>query len=65
LLNKYQKETTPIRASIIYTWEQPAAVMLSIIFIKEILTGIQMLGGIIMIAGILFSEIYGYYRKNN
>lgn len=65
LLNKYQKETTPIKASIIYTWEQPAAVMLSIIFIKEILTGIQMLGGIIMIAGILFSEIYGYYRKNN
>ncbi len=62
LLNKYQKETTPVRASIIYTWEQPAAVMLSILFIKENFNFLQLAGGAIMIAGILYSETYEFIR---
>ena len=62
LLNRYQKETTPIRAGIIYTWEQPAAVMLSVIFINEHFSPWQFIGGGIMIAGILFSETYGYFK---
>lgn len=62
LLNRYQKETTPIRASIIYTWEQPAAVMLAVITINEHFSPWQFVGGAIMVAGILFSETYGYFR---
>ncbi len=65
LLNRYQKETTPVRASIIYTWEQPAAVLLAIIFINERFSPLQFIGGGIMIAGILFSETYGYFKKNS
>ncbi len=61
LLNKYQKETTPIRASIIYTWEQPAAVMLSVITINEHFSPWQFIGGGIMVIGILFSETYEYF----
>lgn len=62
LLNDYQKMTTPIRASIIYTWEQPAAVMLSVIFINEQLNFLQVIGGVLMIAGILFSETFEYFK---
>lgn len=62
LLNKYQKETTPVRASIIYTWEQPAAVMLSVITINEHFSPWQFIGGGIMVIGILFSETYEYFK---
>ncbi len=62
LLNKYQKETTPIRASIIYTWEQPAAVMLAVITINEHFSPWQFIGGGIMVIGILFSETYEYFK---
>jgi len=64
LLNRFQKETTPIRASIIYTWEQPAAVMLSVLTIHEHFSPWQFVGGGIMVAGILFSETYGYFRND-
>jgi len=63
LLNRYQKETTPIRASIIYTWEQPAAVTLSIIFINERFNSLQIVGGTLMVIGILFSETFGYFKQ--
>lgn len=63
LLNRFQKETTPIRASIIYTWEQPAAVALSIIFIKESFNTLQIAGGVLMVIGILFSETFGYFKQ--
>jgi drug/metabolite transporter (DMT)-like permease len=61
--NHYQKYTTPIRASIIFTWEQPAAVMLAIIFLGEKFGAVQIIGGALMIAGILFSETFDYFRK--
>jgi drug/metabolite transporter (DMT)-like permease len=63
LLNRYQKETTPVRASIIYTWEQPAAVALSIIFINEHFNFMQIVGGTLMVAGILFSETFSYFKN--
>lgn len=62
LLNKYQRETTPVRASIIYTWEQPAAVILSVVFIKEQFNNLQIAGGAIMILGMLYSETFEYFR---
>jgi len=61
--NKYQKFTTPIRATLVLTWEQPAAVFFSIILINEKFTSLQILGGIIMIMGILFSETFEYIKK--
>jgi len=61
--NHYQKYTTPIRASIIFTWEQPAAVMLAIFFLGEKFGSIQIIGGVLMIAVILYSESFEYIRK--
>jgi len=62
--NRYQKFTTPIRASIIFTWEQPAAVILAIIFLSEKFGAIQMIGGALMVGGILFSESYEYIKTS-
>ena len=63
LLNRFQKQTTPIRASIIYTWEQPAAVMLAVLTIGEHFSPWQLIGGALMILGILFSETYEFFRN--
>jgi len=60
--NRYQRFTTPVRASIIFTWEQPAAVTLAIIFLGEKFGTMQIIGGFLMVAGILFSETYEYFK---
>lgn len=62
--NHFQKYTTPIRTSIIFTWEQPAAVILSIIFLKEKFNTVQMIGGALMVGGILFSETFEYFKTS-
>jgi drug/metabolite transporter (DMT)-like permease len=61
--NKYQKETSPVRAAIIFTFEQPSAVFFGIIFLKDIFTPFQIIGGVLMIGGILFSETFEYIKK--
>lgn len=61
--NKYQKETTPVRAAILITFEQPAAVLFAIIFLKDEFILIQIIGGILMIGGILFSETFEYIKN--
>lgn len=62
--NYYQKYTTPIRTSIIFTWEQPAAVILAIIFLGEKFNTVQMIGGGLMVGGILFSETFEYFKTS-
>jgi drug/metabolite transporter (DMT)-like permease len=61
--NKWQKETTPIRAAILITFEQPAAVIFAIIFLKDVFSVLQIIGGVLMITGILFSETFEYIKK--
>jgi drug/metabolite transporter (DMT)-like permease len=61
--NKYQKETTPIRAALLITFEQPAAVIFAIIFMKDEFTLLQLIGGILMVGGILFSETFEYIKN--
>jgi drug/metabolite transporter (DMT)-like permease len=61
--NKYQKETTPIRAALLITFEQPAAVIFAVIFLKDLFSLLQIIGGVLMITGILFSETFEYIKK--
>ncbi len=67
--NKYQKDTSPIRAALIFTIEQPAAVILAIIILKDEFISFQIIGVLLMISGILFSETFEYiktaYFKNS
>lgn len=60
--NKYQKETTPIRAGLLFSFEQPGAVILAVIFLHDYFDLMQIIGGIMMIAGIVFSESYEYIK---
>ena len=61
--NKWQKETTPIRAALLITFEQPSAVIFAIIFLKDVFSLLQIVGGVLMITGILFSETFEYIKK--
>lgn len=60
--NKYQRFTTPIRATLVLMWEPPAAVLFSIILLNEKFSALQIIGGIIMVAGIIFSETFEYIK---
>lgn len=62
--NKYQKDTTPIRAALIFTIEQPAAVILAIIVLNDELAAFQIIGVLLMISGILFSETFEYIKAS-
>ncbi len=61
--NKYQKETAPVRAAIIFTFEQPSAVLFAIIFLKDAFLLLQIIGAVLMISGILFSETFEYIKS--
>ncbi|MBI5646070.1 MAG: DMT family transporter [Ignavibacteriae bacterium] len=56
VLSKYQRETTPTRAALIYTMEPVMAAAIAALFIGERLEGETALGGAIMLAGLLTSE---------
>lgn len=60
--NKFQKFTSPIRATLVLAWETPAAVILSILFVNESFKFIQISGAVLMIFGILFSESFDFVR---
>ncbi len=61
--NKYQKDTSPIRAALLFSVEQPAAVILAVIFLKDDFQTLHIIGGILMIGGILFSETFEYIKN--
>ncbi|MBV6477776.1 MAG: hypothetical protein HGGPFJEG_00520 [Ignavibacteria bacterium] len=62
LMTKYQKQTTPLRAGIIYNMESIFAVFFSYIILKEVLNLSQVTGALIMAAGLLVSEFYGLIK---
>lgn len=62
LISRYQRETTPLRASIIYNMEAVSAVFFSFIILGEVLNFNQMTGAFIMIAGLVISEFYIYLK---
>lgn len=60
LITKYQKETTPVRAALLITFEQPAAVIMAVIFLHDSFNFMQIVGGVLMLGGIVFTEVYEY-----
>ena len=55
----YQRDTTPTRAALIFTLEPVWTALLGFIFLNEVLGVKGLLGGGLIIAGILFSELAG------
>jgi drug/metabolite transporter (DMT)-like permease len=57
LQTKYQKDTTPTRAAVIFTMEPVFAVILAAIFLGEHLGFLGIIGGGLIITGVLVSEL--------
>lgn len=62
LMTKYQSQTTPLRAGIIYNMESLFAVFFAFFLIGEILNLNQIIGAVIMLTGLLISEFYGFIK---
>ncbi|MBR9978832.1 MAG: EamA family transporter [Bacteroidetes bacterium] len=56
--SKYQRETTPTKAAIIFTMEPVFAALIAMMLLSELMSGVELLGAMIMLAGLLFSELY-------
>lgn len=64
LMNRFQKDTTPVRAVIIYALEPVFAVVLGYLFLNEYIGWKELAGGAIILTGVLFSEIWGLFAGN-
>jgi drug/metabolite transporter (DMT)-like permease len=60
---KFQKETTPTRAALIFSLEPVIAATLAYIVLDERLGWLGALGGVIIIAGVLISEFSDSFKK--
>jgi len=63
LAMKFQKYTTPVRAGLIYSLEQIFAVFFAFLILNEMMRKAQIIGAIIMLVGIVFSEFYQEIRR--
>jgi drug/metabolite transporter (DMT)-like permease len=61
-MTRYQKETTPLRAGVIYNMESIFAVIFSFFILGEIMNFNQIVGVIIMLIGLFISEFFGLLR---
>lgn len=61
LMNRFQKETTPVRAVVIYALEPVIAIILAYLFLEEYIGWQELLGGVVILSGVLFSEIWGLF----
>lgn len=62
LVTKYQNKTTPVRACIIYNMEAVFAMLFAFLMLGEVFNFKELTGASIMIAGLLFSEIYPFVK---
>jgi drug/metabolite transporter (DMT)-like permease len=63
LMNKYQGLTTPVKACIIYALEPVFTIMFGWIILKESLSSSEMTGALLIVAGVVFTEIFSAFKK--
>lgn len=61
--SKYQRETTPTRAAIIFTMEPVFAAVIAFLALHETMGTVEATGAAVMVAGLLFSELYGLRER--
>lgn len=61
--SKYQRETTPTKAAIIFTMEPVFAALIAMLLLSELMSGVELFGAMIMLAGLLFSELYALHLR--
>jgi drug/metabolite transporter (DMT)-like permease len=56
LSSKYQRYTTPVKAGLIYNSEVVFAIIFAYMILNEVLTGKQITGAVLILAGVIISE---------
>jgi len=64
-MTKFQRLTTPLKAGIIYNMESIFALIFAYFILNEIMNSNQIIGAIIMLIGLIFSEIFGIINFKN
>jgi len=62
MMNLYQKDTTPMRAVLIYSLEPVFGVVFAIILLGEQFSGREILGALLILGGVLVSELWEFLR---
>jgi drug/metabolite transporter (DMT)-like permease len=61
--NRMQKDTTTVKAALIYTMEPVFAAVFSYLFLSEVLGWVGILGGALILSGMLCSELGTRYHR--
>lgn len=62
--NRYQKETTPTRAALIFTMEPVWASLFAIVFLREFMNLRELTGAGLMVSGLIYSTLHSkIFRK--
>lgn len=61
--NRMQKDTTTVKAALIYTMEPVSAAVFSYIFLAEVLGWLGIFGGVLILSGMLCSEVGARYHR--
>lgn len=62
MMNLYQKDTTPMRAVLIYALEPVFGVIFAIILLGEAFSSKEILGSALILCGVLISELWEFLR---
>lgn len=63
VMNRYQKDTTPTKAVVIYALEPVFTVTFGYIFLREMLGPKQIAGGLLILAGVVISELWAVHLR--
>jgi len=58
LVNRFQRYTLPVKAALIYSFEQVFAAIFAYLILSELLSSIQITGCLFMLTGLAVSEFY-------
>jgi drug/metabolite transporter (DMT)-like permease len=61
LQTKFQKEVSPTKAGIIYSFEPIFAALFAYFLLNEKISNFGAIGGVFIFGGLIISEIYDYY----
>ena len=62
MMNLYQKDTTPMRAVLIYSLEPVFGVIFAIILLREAFSSKEIIGSALILCGVLISELWEFLR---
>ena len=63
LVNKFQGMSTPVRVCVIYALEPVFSIIFGWIILSENLSVNELTGSLLIIAGVVFTEVYGLFKR--